>query len=213
MAAQTRSISLLSVSAPTGRNDALSAVHTRHIIKRLAEHRLNDGVETALCGADSPDLLYAAAHRHAAAAEYAFVGIAHDGRGDGAERPVMVVPLIRDVADTQLITQRLQLTVAVSHAGETAFVVVGEYQLKIHAPRFLYCPRFGRYDHAFFGRKHAGSLQAAAAFDHLDEAHTACADGINAFQIAQCGYSYAGRPRRLQNGGVLWYLHFDSIYR
>ena len=85
-------------------------------------------------GLEHADLLQVDAGAHAAAAADALVHVAHDGVARAVDLETRLLGVAEaEAVDAVLLGQRLQLAVAVAHAGVALAVVLAEQQVE-HVP-------------------------------------------------------------------------------
>ncbi len=164
--------------------DALAAVGAVGVDQRLHFRRRDNDAEAAAIGRQRVHRLHLVAHRLAAPAADAFLGVAFQraaGLVDGIARLLAVIALR---VDAELPGQRLQLAVGRLGAGEAGERVVGEQQLQQPAPCEQHPFRVGRHLHALSRGRGARGRQVATPF-HFDAADAARGGPVHHLQLAQ----------------------------
>jgi hypothetical protein len=165
--------------------DTLTAVDAGCICQLDVKCGRNVCVIAAVIGADDADILILLADCHAAAAEDT-LGIVADKMNGGIVniglcKAFAVVILIYAV----FICQSLKLTVLGTDAGKAVHSVVGKHKLQSLLTSFSQLGCIGENFHTLVYGVYASCCPCTGALD-FDNAHTACADLVDVFKIAQC---------------------------
>jgi hypothetical protein len=166
-------------------SDTLTAVDAGCVSQTDVKCGRNMCVVATVIGADDADELILLARSYTAAAENTLGIVTNKMNGGivniGLGNALAVMILI----DAVFICQRLKLTVLGTDAGKAVHSVVGKHKLQSLLTSLSQLRSVCENLHPLVYGVYASGCPCAGALD-LNNAHTACADLVDVFKIAQC---------------------------
>ena len=190
--------------------DALAAVDADDFGQRLVQEGGDLHLVGPVDGLQHAHFLHVDAGAHAAAAADALVHVAHDRVARVVHGHGLFHVAEAEAVDPVLLGQRLELAVAVAHAGVAVAAVLGEQQVE-HVPAGdphrlgVGVDLDGRGDGVG-----AGGLQGPLPLD-LHHADAADAGDLEVGVVAQGGDAHADALGRLEDGGAQGHLGLDAV--